>query len=46
MNKPEVLVSTAREKFNKDGKLTDERTKAQVKNLLDAFAEWIIRLSK
>jgi chromate reductase len=46
MNKPEVLVAAAREKFDKDGKLTDERTKAQVKNLLDAFVEWITRLNK
>ena len=46
LNKPEVLVAAAREKFDKDGKLTDERTRVQVKKLLDAFAEWIIQLNK
>jgi len=46
LNKPEVLVATAREKFDKDGKLTDERTRTQLKKLLDAFAEWIIQLNK
>ncbi len=46
LNKPEVLVSIAGEKFDKDGKLTDERTRTQVKNLLDAFIKWIIQLNK
>ena len=46
MNKPEVLVARAREKFDKDGKLTDERTKAQIRKLLNAFAEWIMLLNK
>ena len=46
MNKPEVLVARAREKFDKDGKLTDERTKAQIRKLLNAFTDWIMLLNK
>jgi chromate reductase len=46
LNRPEVLVAGAREKFDKDGKLTDERTRNQVKKLLEAFAEWTIRLNQ
>jgi chromate reductase len=46
MNKPELFVQNAREKFDKEGKLTDERTKTQLKKLLDAFAEWTMSLNK
>ncbi len=46
LNKPEVLVANANEKFDKDGNLTDESTKEHVRKLLDAFARWIIQLNK
>jgi chromate reductase len=46
MNKPEVLVANAREKFDKEGKLIDERTRTQLRKLLDAFVDWIMLLNK
>jgi chromate reductase len=46
MNKPEVLIARAREKFDKDGKLIDERTRTQLRKLLDAFVDWIMLINK
>jgi chromate reductase len=46
LNKPEVLVANANEKFDKDGNLTDESTRQHVKRLLDALAGWIVQLNK
>jgi chromate reductase len=46
MNKPEVLVARAREKFDKDCKLIDERTRTQLRKLLDAFVDWIMLINK
>jgi chromate reductase len=46
LNKPEVMVASAREKFSPDGKLIDERTKNQLMKLLDALVEWTIRLNQ
>lgn len=46
LNKPEVLIADTREKFDKEGNLTDERSKQQVIKLLDAFVKWIIQLNK
>lgn len=46
LNKPEVLIANAREKFDKDGNLTDESTREHVRKLLEAFSGWIIQLNK
>lgn len=45
MKRPEVLVQKAYEKFDKEGNLKDESTIQQVKKFLNAFAEWIDRVS-
>ena len=42
--RPEVLVNRAREKFDDDGNLTDEKTREYVSALLQALAEWTLRL--
>ena len=42
--RPEVLVNRAGEKFDADGELTDEKTREFVRSLLQALAEWTIRL--
>ena len=42
-NKPEVAVTDAREKFDADGNLTDERTADQIKRLLESLSEWVKR---
>ena len=44
MLQPEVFVTAASEKFDQDGRLTDEPTRAVLKKHLDAFAEWIERV--
>jgi len=41
---PQVLVPSARERFDAEGRLTDDRTRAQIKALLDALREWVDRL--
>lgn len=41
LNKPEVLVNNAFEKFDEAGKLTDENTKAHLKALLEALIKSI-----
>jgi chromate reductase len=41
---PEVLVARAHEKFDKDGRLTDEATRGYVRKLLEALRDWTLRL--
>ena len=41
---PEVLVGVAREKFDEESNLTDERTRDEVRDLLVALAAWTRRL--
>jgi len=46
LNRPEVIVSNAKEKFDEEGNLTDEHTKEKIKELLQALAIWVERLKK
>jgi hypothetical protein len=41
INKPEVHVTNHVEKF-KDGKLTDEPTRAHLEKFMKAFEQWIL----
>lgn len=41
MPQPEVLVFKAHEKFNKTGRLTDDKTRSVLSNYLAAFEDWI-----
>lgn len=43
MPQPEVLVFRANEKFDAQGRLTDERTRQGVSRFLAAFGDWIRR---
>lgn len=45
LNHPEVLVSSAKEKFDKDGKLIDEKTREKIRELLIALIAWTKRLT-
>ena len=45
MNKPEVLVSFAAQKFDDKGNLIDEKTREFVKGLLDALIAWTFKIS-
>ncbi len=46
MNRPEIIVPGAMEKFDKDGNLTDEKTKEKLKEMLVALIAWTNRLKK
>jgi chromate reductase len=43
---PEVLVFRAHEKFDADGRLADEASRAFVRRLLEALADWTMRLTR
>lgn len=38
--KPELYIARSRDKFDDEGKLVDEPTRALVRSLLDALAQW------
>ena len=44
MPQPEVLVARAREKFDAEGRLTDESTRKFLAGFLERFITWIVRL--
>jgi chromate reductase len=46
VQQPEVLVARAHEKFDADGRLTDEKTKEVVRALLAALKSWTERLRR
>jgi chromate reductase len=46
LNKPEVMVQRAWEKFDQNGNLTDEATRQQLKNLLVGLRDWTLRLQE
>ena len=46
LNKPEVFIQYAWEKFDHDGKLTDEATRDQIRALLEALVKFTRRLSQ
>jgi chromate reductase, NAD(P)H dehydrogenase (quinone) len=41
---PEVLVARAHEKFDQEGRLTDEATRGYVRKLLESLRDWTRRL--
>ena len=44
LNKPEVFVTFANQKFDEKGSLTDEKTKEFIKGLLEALVAWTKKL--
>jgi chromate reductase len=44
LNKPELMVPLAWEKFDRDGRLTDEPTRVALRELLAALGDWTRRL--
>jgi len=46
LNRPEVMVPTAQDKFDQNGKLTDEKTRLKIREMLDALVVWVSRLKK
>jgi chromate reductase len=45
VNQPEVMLSNAHKRFDEEGKLTDEKTKELVGQLLSELVNWTKRLS-
>jgi chromate reductase len=43
MLRPEILVPRGAEKFDPEGRLTDERTREAVRKFLEAFGMWVER---
>jgi len=46
LNRPEVMVPTAADKFDQNLKLTDQKTRDKIKELLEALVVWHDRLKK
>ena len=46
VNGPEVILPFAQDKFDANGKLTDENTKKFLRQLLQNLADWTRRLRK
>lgn len=46
LNTPEVMVGTAQNVFDAEGKLTDEDTRKRVKELLEALVAWTKKLKE
>jgi chromate reductase, NAD(P)H dehydrogenase (quinone) len=46
MNKPEVYVNFAKDKFDLNGNLTDEKTREVISKFLTSFNNWIGKISK
>jgi len=45
LNQPEVMVSLVHEKIDKDGRVTDEKTREKIRELLEALVAWTRRLA-
>jgi chromate reductase len=46
LNQPEVMVSFAQEKIDKDGKVTDQKTRDKIRELLESLVAWTKRLKQ
>ena len=46
VNKPEVFITLAHQKFDADGVLTDEPTRGFIRQLLESLATWTRKLQK
>lgn len=44
LNKPEVMIPLAWEKFDAEGRLTDEATAQSIRSLLEALYSWTLQL--
>ncbi len=46
INRPEVFVAYAQEKFDENGNLKDEKTQQQIAKLIESLVSWTIKLKK
>jgi len=46
LNRPEVMIAQAREKFDAEGNLTDQKTALLIRALLEALVTWTLQLRR
>ena len=46
VNKPEVMVSYAREKFDANGRVADEKTRRSIEDLLESLLALTVRMAE
>jgi chromate reductase len=46
VNRPEVMISNAAERFDEQGNLKDENTRKLIRNLLETLVEWTQQLDR
>lgn len=46
VNRPEVMISSAAERFDEQGNLKDEKTGKQIRKLLESLVEWARQLER
>src|SRR5215468_751330 len=46
VNKPEVMIPQAQNRFDAEGRLTDETAKGLIKQLMESLQAWTLRLKK
>ena len=46
LNQPEVMVPFAQEKIDRDGKVTDQKTREKIRELLESLVAWTKRLQQ
>lgn len=46
INQPEVMVPFAHEKIDKNGKITDQKTKEKIRELIESLITWTRRLKR
>ncbi len=44
INQPEVMVPFVEQKVDQNGRLTDEKTRAKIKEMLESLINWTVRL--
>jgi chromate reductase len=46
LNRPEVMIPHAQDKFDAQGRLKDEKTRQKIRELLGALAQWAVRMKR
>ena len=46
VNRPEVLISNAAQRFDAHGHLADEGSRTRIRQLLESLVAWTLRLGK
>lgn len=46
LNKPEVMIASAHQRFDENGNLTDDATREHIEGLVKALVEWAGRINK